>query len=344
VCVPSVSKLKQATVGLLTGSPKLGTLLIMVSDPPSRARPSARINAEGDESTRITTLSSIESELRARRQQVHAYLVVLAGTNLGEMHKVEGPESVVGRAMSAQLRLNDDGISRRHCRVLTIGGRVIIEDLGSANGTMVNGELVQHQELKEGDKIRLGANTLLKFTYQDKLDETFQQQMYDAALRDGLTKCYNKKFFVDRLDTEFAYAKRHRTTLSIVMFDVDHFKKVNDTYGHLAGDAVLVHLARITQSMLRAEDVAARYGGEEFAIICRGIPLVNAGIVGERLRSTVERHIFDFQGTRFPVTISVGVAALPEAQVARPMDLVGEADAALYEAKRGGRNRVQLRV
>lgn len=319
----------------------------MASDPPFRARgspPSSRSGAHEDEgeSTRITSLSSLESELRARRQQVHAYLVVLAGTNVGEMHKIEGPETIVGRAMSAQLRLNDDGISRRHCRVLSIGGRVIIEDLGSANGTLVNGDMVQHQELKEGDKIRLGANTMLKFTYQDKLDEAFQQQMYDAALRDGLTKAYNKKFFIDRLDTEFAYARRHKTMLSLVMFDVDHFKKVNDTYGHLAGDAVLVHLARITHSMIRTEDVAARYGGEEFAIICRGIPLLNAGVVGERLRAAVESANFEFQGRRLPVTISCGVAALPESNVATAQELVGEADSALYEAKKTGRNRVCL--
>jgi diguanylate cyclase (GGDEF)-like protein len=317
----------------------------MASDPPLGARPSARSDApEGeDESTRITNLSTLEHELRARRQQVHAYLVVLAGSNLGEMYKIEGPESIVGRAVSAQLRLNDDGISRRHCRVLSIGGRVVIEDLGSANGTVVNGEIVQHRELKEGDKIRLGANTLLKFTYQDKLDETFQQQMYDAALRDGLTKAYNKKFFLDRLDTEFAYARRHKTMLSLVMFDVDHFKKVNDNYGHLAGDAVLVHLSRITHSMLRAEDVAARYGGEEFAIICRGIPLLNAGVVGERLRAAVESAHFDFQGKRLPVTISVGVSALPEAKAAGPSEFIGFADEALYEAKRSGRNRVCLK-
>lgn len=319
----------------------------MASDPPFRARgspPSARSGAHEDEgeSTRITQLSSLESELRARRQQVHAYLVVLAGTNVGEMHKIEGPETIVGRAMSAQLRLNDDGISRRHCRVLSIGGRVIIEDLGSANGTLVNGDMIQHQELKEGDKVRLGANTMLKFTYQDKLDEAFQQQMYDAALRDGLTKAYNKKFFVDRLDTEFAYARRHKTMLSLVMFDVDHFKRVNDTYGHLAGDAVLVHLARITHSMIRTEDVAARYGGEEFAIICRGIPLLNAGVVGERLRAAVETANFEFQGRRLPVTISCGVAALPESNVATSQELVGEADSALYEAKKTGRNRVCL--
>ncbi len=306
-------------------------------------RLSTRAPEDEGESTRITNVSSLEIELHARRQQVHAYLVVLAGSNLGEMYKLEGPESVVGRAISAQLRLNDDGISRRHCRVLTIGGRVIIEDLGSANGTLVNGEAVQHQELKEGDKIRLGANTMLKFTYQDKLDETFQQQMYDAALRDGLTKAYNKKFFLDRLDTEFAYAKRHKTMLSLVMFDVDHFKKVNDTFGHLAGDAVLVHLARVTHSMIRTEDVAARYGGEEFAVICRGIPLLNAGVVGERLRAAVEQTSFEFQGRRLPVTVSVGIAALPEAQVSTAAGLIGEADEGLYDAKRGGRNRVCIK-
>jgi two-component system, cell cycle response regulator len=312
----------------------------MASDPPIRARPS--IPADEGEATRITSLSSLESELRARRQQVAAYLVVLQGTNVGEMHKIDGPEVVIGRAVSATVRLNDDGISRRHCRVLSIGGQVIIEDLGSANGTLVNGEMVQHQPLKEGDKIRLGATTTLKFTYQDKLDESFQQQMIDAALRDGLTRTYNKKFFQDRLETEFAYARRHRTMLSLVMFDVDYFKRVNDTYGHLAGDAVLVHLARITQATIRTEDVLARYGGEEFAVICRGIALLSAGVLGERLRARVEQENFDYQGTRLPVTISVGVAALPEANVATSSELVRDADSALYEAKRSGRNRVCL--
>ncbi len=292
------------------------------------------------EATRITKLSSLETDLRSRKQQVHAYLVVLAGSNVGEMHRIEGPETVIGRAMNTNLRLNDDGISRRHCRVLQIGGKVVIEDLGSANGTLVNGDLVHHQELKDGDKIRLGANTMLKFTYQDKLDERFQQQMYDAALRDGLTRVYNKKFFLDRLETEFAYAKRHKTMLSLVMFDVDHFKKINDSYGHLAGDAVLVRLAGITQGMVRTEDVLARYGGEEFAVICRGIPLLNAGILGERLRTAVEQAVFEFQDRRLPVTISVGVAALPEAQASSPQELVGHADSALYEAKKTGRNRV----
>lgn len=312
-----------------------------MSDRPFRTRPS--IQAEEAEATRITRLTNMESDLRARRQQVAAYLVVLQGTNVGEMHKIDGPELVVGRAASASVRLNDDGISRRHCRVMSIGDQIIIEDLGSANGTLVNGELIQHHVLEEGDKIVLGATTTLKFTYQDNLDERFQTQMIEAALRDGLTRAYNKKFFQDRLENEFAYARRHQAMLSLVMFDVDHFKKVNDTYGHLAGDAVLVNLSRIAQATLRTEDVLARYGGEEFAVICRGIPLANAGVLGERLRARVETERFEYQGARVPVTISVGVAAIPSPRVTTASELVGEADSALYEAKRSGRNRVCLR-
>lgn len=314
----------------------------MASDPPYRGRPSMRSGVDEGEATRITSLANLGNELRLRRQQVHAYLVVLQGTNVGEMHKIDGPEMTIGRANNVNVRLNDDGISRRHCRVVQSGGQVVIEDLGSANGTLVNGEVVSQQPLKEGDKIRLGATTMLKFTYQDKLDETFQQQMYDAALRDGLTRTYNKKFFLDRFETEFAYAKRHRTMLSLVMFDVDHFKRVNDTYGHLAGDAVLVKLAGIAQSMVRTEDVLARYGGEEFAVICRGTPLLNASVLGERLRAAVEATVFDFGGQRLPVTISAGVAALPESPVQTTQELIGKADEALYEAKKSGRNRVCL--
>ena len=312
----------------------------MPTDPPHRKRlPSLR--AEEEESTRITELTGITTDIHLRRQQ-HAYLVVLAGTNVGEMHKLDGPEVVVGRAKNATLRLNDDGISRRHCRIVLVGKNVVIEDLGSANGTLVNGQKVTTHALKDGDKIRVGATTLLKFTYQDKLDESFQQQMYDAALRDGLTRAYNKKFFMDRLATEFAYAHRHKTLLSLIMFDVDHFKKVNDTYGHLAGDTVLAQLAHVTLTMIRTEDILARYGGEEFAVICRGTPLLNAAVLGERIRGTVHNTAFMHEAQRLPVTVSVGISALPEALANTAQELVAEADGALYEAKRSGRNCVRF--
>jgi len=293
----------------------------------------------GEESTRITNLANLQNELRGIDQKVQAYLVVVAGPGLGEMHRLEGQESVIGRSANVNVRLTDDGISRRHCRVVMAGDSVVLEDLGSANGTTVNGEPIQRRELKEGDKVRLGT-TVLKFTYQDKLDESFQKQMYDAALRDGLTKAFNKKFFLDRLQIEFSFAKRHKTPLSLILFDVDHFKRVNDTYGHLAGDAVLVQLAALAQSMLRTEDIAARYGGEEFAVLCRGVPMQAGLMVAERIRSSVERAEFIHDGQRLPVMISAGVAGLPDVSADVPAGLVSAADEALYEAKRSGRNRV----
>src|SRR5262249_33437474 len=155
---------------------------------------------------------------------------------------------------------------------------------------------IAHESLREGDKIQLGSTTILKFTYQDQLDTSFHQHMADAALRDGLTKAFNKKYFLDRLETELAYAKRHHTPLSLLMFDVDHFKNVNDTYGHLAGDYVLAKLAQLTSRTVRAEDVFARYGGEEFGVICRGVTLANAGILAERLRMMVEATSFEHEG------------------------------------------------
>jgi diguanylate cyclase (GGDEF)-like protein len=286
------------------------------------------------------TSSAAVNEALAGREKRAAWLVVLAGANVGETHKLEGGDLVLGRGMNANIRLRDDGVSRRHAKLLLADGEVVVEDLGSANGTLVNGELVTRRVLVDGDKIRLGAGTILRFGYHDKVEERFQQQMYDAALRDGLTHAFNKRYFLDRLDAEFAFAERHASTLSVLMFDVDHFKRVNDTHGHLAGDAVLARLAEIARGCIRAEDVFARWGGEEFVILCRGIPLANAAILAERLRSRVEAATFEHAGHVMKVTISVGLAGLPDPRVARPLDLVGAADEALYRAKNAGRNRV----
>jgi diguanylate cyclase (GGDEF)-like protein len=298
---------------------------------------------EDPDATMVASLGELQEELKKRRPRDRACLVVIAGQNVGEMYRIEGPETVVGRASNANVRLNDDGISRRHARIYQDGNILYIEDLKSANGTVVNGQTIATQALQDGDKIRLGPTTILKFEYQDEIEEDFRQKMYDAALRDGLTKAYNKKFFLDRLDTELAYAKRHTADLSLVMFDVDHFKRVNDTYGHLAGDAVLVKLAKLAMGALRTEDVFARYGGEEFAIICRGVKLPQAGVLGERLRSSVEGAVFEYETQRLPVTISVGVAAYPTSNVETSVQLIASADEALYEAKRCGRNRVLLK-
>ena len=271
-----------------------------------------------------------------------AYLVVLAGASLGEMYKIEHDKTVIGRGQKAQIRLLDDGISREHAQVVIEGNRIVLEDLGSTNGTFCNGLKVDRKELADGDKILVGSTTILKFTYHDNLDEIFQKQMYESALRDGLTKAFNKKYFTDRLESELTFALRHSSPLVLVMFDIDHFKKVNDTYGHQAGDRVLSDISTLLSGALRAEDVFARYGGEEFAIICRGTDLTQAQIVGERMRKAVEKHRFVHDGTQIPVTISVGIASLPDPAVKDAADLVSLADKALYQSKHGGRNRVTI--
>ena len=196
--------------------------------------------------------------------------------------------------------------------------------------------------MRDGDKIRVGETTILKFTFHDRLDESFQQKMYNAALRDPLTKAYNKKYFADQLQTEIAYSRRHRTPLSLIIFDLDHFKNINDTYGHVAGDMVLIQMADAVQGMLRAEDVFARYGGEEFVIILRGIPLQDSGVLAERIRRHIEQTPFMSGETRLPVTVSVGVAEYDK-ETEDAMILVEQADMALYAAKQAGRNRVLLR-
>jgi len=276
-------------------------------------------------------------------ESIHPHLIVLAGPNLGEMFPIDAAECFIGRSEQATIRLRDDSISRKHVRIVVEGSEVRVEDLGSANGTIVNGEPIKSASLRDGDKIQLGATTILKFSYHDKLEESFQRQMYDAALRDPLTKAFNKKQLLDRLNSELAFARRHQTPLALVMIDIDHFKRVNDTWGHLAGDHVLSTLAATVQATLRAEDIFARYGGEEFAIVCRSTTASDTAIVAERIRATVQGTTFAYEGRTIPVTVSLGVAGYPAIAASASDDLVRAADEALYEAKRSGRNRVILK-
>jgi diguanylate cyclase (GGDEF)-like protein len=275
-----------------------------------------------------------------------AYLVVLAGSNVGEMYKVEKDRIVMGRGDGVDIRLFDEGISREHAQVLRedgpngAGKQTILEDMGSTNGTFCNGAKVQRQVLSDGDKILLGSTTILKFSYGDQLDEMFQRQMTESALRDGMTKAFNKRYFTERLESEYLYAVRHDAPVSLAFLDIDHFKKINDVHGHPAGDHVLVELSKLAMAALGGEDIFCRYGGEEFAVISRGVELAAAAAAAERLRRAVEEHTFSFEGKTIPVTISVGVARAPGPGIASTADFVALADATMYEAKRSGRNRV----
>jgi two-component system cell cycle response regulator len=215
---------------------------------------------------------------------------------------------------------------------------MILHDLGSTNGTFCRGLRVDRHVLEDGDKILVGSSTVLKFTYHDSLDEVFQRQMYESALRDDLTKTFNKKYFTDRLESEFAFAMRTKADLSLVVFDLDHFKTINDTHGHPTGDQVLSDMAAVVAALIRAEDVFARVGGEEFAVICRGADSVQGRAVAERVRQAVAGHKFIIEDKNIPVAVSAGVASIPDSRIADAQALIAAADQALYEAKRTGRN------
>jgi diguanylate cyclase (GGDEF)-like protein len=161
------------------------------------------------------------------------------------------------------------------------------------------------------------------------------------AARDGLTQLYNRRAFDERLAKARAREERQPAggRFGVLLLDIDHFKKLNDTFGHPAGDAALKHTARVLEQHLREGDEAARYGGEEFAIILPGADAAGALPLAERVRAAIEKSHLVFEGARLAVTVSVGVAAWPEDGHELP-DLLGAADRALYAAKEGGRNRV----
>jgi diguanylate cyclase (GGDEF)-like protein len=297
---------------------------------------SQRVEDPLDDTTRTSQAPGSPADVA----QNDAYLVVMAGSNVGEMYKLDKAQLVIGRGDKADLRLVDDGISRDHARIVKEGEQMVLEDMGSTNGTYCNGERVSRRPLAEGDKILLGSTTILKFSYHDKLDEAFQRQMSESALRDGLTRAYNKRYFGERIESELLYSLRHSAPVSLIFLDIDHFKAINDHNGHQAGDQVLVQLATLAMSMLGEDDVFARYGGEEFAIIARGVDLAAAQILSERIRSSVETHPFVFGDVAIPVTISIGVSYAPGLGIATTVDFVARADEALYAAKRGGRNRI----
>lgn len=274
-------------------------------------------------------------------------LVVVAGAQLGEIFPIVG-ELIIGRDVDAQLRLpEDEGVSRRHARVTAVADGALLSDLGSQNGTWVDGERVQERVLKEGMKIRVGQTTVLKFACYDAVEEAMQRQLLESALRDGLTRAFNRRYFLQRLQAEIRFAERHSQPLALLMIDIDHFKQLNDTHGHRAGDDVLRGLVGLLHETLRAEDVLARWGGEEFAVLVRGIGRDNALTLAERLRRVVaERKIAREDGAPLPITVSIGVSVYPIERVGDvPSEQTGEklvelADAALYRAKNDGRNRV----
>lgn len=291
-----------------------------------------------------TAVHRISDLLGTAASKSSAYLIIISARSaaqVGRMLKLDKGELVMGRAPDTQLQVEDDGISRKHCKIAQApNGHFQLIDLGSTNGTFLNGRKVNVATLEDGDKIQLGANTVVKFSLQDELEEQYQKSIYESATRDGLTRLFNKKYFLDTLRKEFAYCLRHRVPMSLVMLDIDHFKKINDTYGHPAGDYVLQRVAAKISDTVRQEDLFARYGGEEFCLLLRESEADNALRCAERCRRAVDGGQFIFNGTPIKVTVSLGVATLFDSDFTQPEELIAAADKYLYRAKKSGRNRV----
>jgi diguanylate cyclase (GGDEF)-like protein len=297
------------------------------------------VTADYDEKTRVT---QVVQQPPADDSPSNDCLVVIYTAEpglLGKRFVLDKSPTRVGRGADSQIVLEGDSVSRRHAHLERRAGAWYVVDDGSTNGTYVNEEqIAREQLLNNGDRIKVGPS-ILKFLSGADAEAKYHEEIYRMTIVDGLTQIHNKRALFEALEKELMRARRYERDLSLLMFDIDFFKRINDQYGHLAGDHVLRELARVVQERIRREEVFARYGGEEFVILLPETPLPGAAALAENLRARVANHAFVFQGERIPVTVSIGTALLGENDKVAA-DLIQRADEKLYEAKRGGRNRV----
>ncbi len=282
------------------------------------------------------------------------YWIVVSGGTPGAMIRLGSGMTRVGRSRENNVNLPDPSISRRHAAVVTAArGDVSITDLASTNGTFLNGmSLAPHvaHQLRDGDRIQLGASLVVKFVRLDPNEERFQRDLFERTVRDPLTGLYNRAYFLDQIDTLAEQGASRGLGLAVLMLDVDHFKKVNDTHGHDAGDTVLREIAAVLRESTRTEDLVARYGGEEFiAAFPVGSP-DHAMVRAEKMRSNLANrrirltHLGPDPEFPFHVTASVGLAFVNPNRPYSRQSLITTADQCLYQAKRAGRNRVVFRA
>ena len=218
-----------------------------------------------DIKTRVTPLD----ELKVPAPKGQDCLVTIYSSDsrlFGKRHVLSDEPLSVGRGSENSIVLENDSVSRRHARIEKRGRQWHVVDLDSTNGTFVNDEPITDYRLQRGDQVKVG-DTILKFLSGSDVEAQYHETIYRMTIIDGLTGVHNKRYLVEALDREIPRARRHARPLSLMMFDIDHFKGINDNYGHLAGDYVLKELAGVVRSRLRPDDILGRYGGEEFAVI-----------------------------------------------------------------------------
>lgn len=268
----------------------------------------------------------------------------MTGGSAGQIVRLErGEELRLGRDVDNGLVLDDKGVSRVHCRMVFHEGKAYLEDLESTNGTYVNGERITRLCLEPGAQIMLGTAVRLRFFYLDAEENELEQRLYEGATRDGLTGVLNRGSWLQHARSLFARDSRQSEWVSVAVLDLDHFKQINDSFGHPAGDAVLVEFCK-RMGALGKEVAIGRIGGEEFAMLLPNSPPHRALRKLERLRETVAGAPFSIGPSRaIPVTVSIGIASMVMEAGETLEELIARADEALYIAKRNGRNRVHFR-
>lgn len=277
---------------------------------------------------------------RAVREEGNSLLVVLRGPAAGQIVPLFRNETTIGRAKHAVICLDDVKVSRQHAVVRRIENSFAIFDLGSTNGTWVNSEKCDRVVLEDQDRIEMGVS-VVKFVAGDSAEQPYYQEAYRHAYMDTVLPVYNKHYFLQRLDEEICRCRRKGCELSLLLFDADRFKHLNDTYGHLAGDAALAHMVSLISSRTRKMDALCRYGGEEFTLLLPDTTQAHAVIVAESIRSLIAQTPLEFGDQRIAITVSIGVTGFTPGASDHSDDaeeLIAGADRAMYLAKQRGRN------
>ena len=286
-----------------------------------------------------TVLTEVGEARSPRPANQNGCLIVIYGHEMGRRVQVSTEPLTIGRSPNCEVPVDQESVSRHHCRIRFEGGEFLVRDLGSTNGTYVNDDLLADQgRLRHGDQLKVGR-TILKFIVGDDVEAQYHEEIYRLMTTDGLTQLNNRRYFDEMLDREVARAKRYKRSFSLLVFDIDHFKKVNDRFGHLAGDAILRQLGAVLLGRLRVNDVLARIGGEEFALITPEVGLDGARELAGKINRLIGDTRFEFDGSAVQVTVSVGAAEWQE-EYEDAWDLFKAADDKMYEAKRAGRNQV----
>jgi diguanylate cyclase (GGDEF)-like protein len=291
------------------------------------------------ESTQEVTVTTSRDALvsKATRSTGKAMLIVLVGGRRGERAILGEKKFVLGRGSSADLVIESDAVSRAHAYIELRDGRHWLVDNDSTNGSYVNYGRIKERMLHDGDQIQIG-HAMMKYLSGDNIETAYHEEFRRLARRDALTGALNRTTYEEEVRVALATAERKARDVSLILFDLDHFKKINDTHGHTAGDLVLSHVGEKMRGLILEPHLFARVGGEEFAVLYHDGRLL-AEAEAERIREAIEAIVVDYDGTRIPVTASFGVAQFLPGQSAS--DLYDEADAKLYAAKKAGRNCVR---